>query len=98
MGTSSWGFSPSLRDIAAQERAQREADEQRLAREYVVQNKVEEKRRLQERLLAATYESNGATPREIELVNRMVQTKCPESFGNVAVHLMKLGELRSLIG
>src|SRR4029077_15837266 len=62
----------------AEQRAKEEAqfvDQARRPQEKAAQ----EKRQLQDCLLNAMYQSNGATDIEIERVNRMIQTKCPES-------------------
>ncbi len=127
MGTSTWGFSPRLRDeqirkdfdkapetttsamaladhYAEQEKRRiveaeaREQERYREAAEYVAQKKIEEKRRLQERVLSIMFDSNAATPKEITRVTQMIQATCPNDYGKVETHWMKLMELRSLIG
>jgi len=75
----------------------REAREEQENRERVARWRAEEKRVLQERLLNAAYESHGVTLKERELVARMIQTKCPESLGDPAVHVLMLGRLRAMI-
>ncbi|SRR6266478_1055126 len=78
-----------------EKRAREEAERYREAEEYVRQKKIEEKRRMLERLLAATY---GATPEEITRVDNLVRAYTPGDYGKFDVHAAKLLELRSVLG
>ncbi len=83
------------RDKARQRRVEQEEQERyREAEEYVRQKKAEEKRRMLERLLAATY---GATPEEITRVDNLVRAYTPGDYGKFDVHAAKLLELRAVL-
>jgi hypothetical protein len=80
------------------ERREREADEQRQQRERRAADEAENKRRLQNRLLAIMYQSEGASDAEIARVDGLMKANRPGSYGNVDCHRVMLMEFRSLIG
>jgi Arc/MetJ family transcription regulator len=80
------------------ERKAREDREEQENRERLARWRADEKRLLQERLLAVMYQSNGCSEYEIARINTLVKQNNPDQYGNVDFHLLVLGKLRAVLG